>query len=158
MVRTGTLVPVLPGVYASPEVADTVDARICAAMAWDRDAVLTGATAARVSFWPTAPMREVSLATALGDDRTKRAGFHLERRRIPPQLVQERSGLRFTAPALTALDLSVTDGGDGIDTVLRSRAATWSGVGSCWTRAMSRGRRRSGRPSGCCAAPAFGAG
>jgi very-short-patch-repair endonuclease len=40
----------------------------------------------------------------------------------------ERRGVRFTSPALTALDLCDELGGDGIDTALRTRAATLNGM------------------------------
>src|SRR5215210_7802144 len=40
------------------------------------------------------------------------------------EFVLERGGLRMTTPAPTALDLCDTVGGDAIDTVLRTRAAS----------------------------------
>jgi hypothetical protein len=56
------------------------------------------------------------------------AGFLFTRRRIPPELIRERDGLRFTDPALTAIDLADLDCADGIDIALRARAATLAGM------------------------------
>ena len=123
LVRRGVLKPVLSGIYAPADSASDLRTRIRAAMLWDVDAVLTGATAARVSFWPTIAATPVQLATCR-QHRARPPGFVLHRRTINPELVRVRGGLRFTAPALTALDLCESCGGDGIDTVLRSRAAT----------------------------------
>jgi hypothetical protein len=39
-------------VYAEPGTCDSIRTRIQAVMNWDRDAVLVGAVAAWVSFWP----------------------------------------------------------------------------------------------------------
>ena len=82
-----------------------------------RDAVLVAGAAGRVSFWPAAPMREVAVAApvAIAD----RPGFAFTRRRIPPELVIERLGLRYTAPALTAIDLANFECADAIDIALR---------------------------------------
>jgi hypothetical protein len=52
LVRNGNLRAVLPGVYAEPGTCDSIRTRIQAVMNWDRDAVLVGAVAAWVSFWP----------------------------------------------------------------------------------------------------------
>jgi hypothetical protein len=43
---------------------------------------------------------------------------------VPADFVVERHGLRCTAPALTALDLIDSFGGNAIDVLLRSRQAT----------------------------------
>ncbi len=90
-------------------------------MAWNRDAVLHGAAAAKLTFWPelTVPLIEASAGRDL-----RRAGFLIKRRRLPVELIVEIDGVRATSPALTALDLSTTLGGNAIDTVLRTRAAT----------------------------------
>jgi very-short-patch-repair endonuclease len=51
-------------------------------------------------------------------------GYEFTRRQIPAELVVNRGVLRYTAPALTALDLCGAMGGDAIDQALRSRATT----------------------------------
>ena len=122
LVRRGDLQAVLPGVYASREAADTFDTRVRAVMAWDSNAILTAETAARVSFWPS--IRVPVVRCALKHHREPRRGFQFSRRQVPAELVVSRTGLRYTSPALTALDLCVALGGDAIDEALRTRATT----------------------------------
>ena len=83
---------------------------------------MASSAAAKVTFWPKLPVAQVEIAvsTRKGNHR----GLRIARRRIPPELISEVQGIRVTSPALTALDLSVTLGGNAIDTVLRTRAAT----------------------------------
>ncbi|MGH3339793.1 MAG: endonuclease domain-containing protein, partial [Propionibacteriaceae bacterium] len=45
-------------------------------------------------------------------------------RQIPSELVISRSGIRYTSPAMTALDLCDEMGGDAIDQALRTRATS----------------------------------
>ena len=92
-------------------------------MLWSSDAILTGEIAAAVSFWPT---HRVDVVSAIGRCRSSTPGFAFERRTVPATLVWQAGGLRFTSPALTALDLCVADDGGAIDEVLRTRAATLS--------------------------------
>lgn len=122
LVRNGALCSVLPGVYAPPEVRDSVATRVHALMHWDPDAILVGAAAAWVSFWPE--IRVSHVACSLKHKRQPQKGFEFTRRQIPAELVVNRAGLRLTSPALTALDLCETHGGDGIDQALRTRATT----------------------------------
>lgn len=124
--RRGTLRRVLPGVYCRAEETDTVALRILAASLWHPEAVLVGSAAARASFWPTVAVSTVVVAG--GTKAYVRPGFRLTRRVVPSELVRVRGPLRFTDPALTALDLCDTIGGDGIDTALRTRAATLAGM------------------------------
>ena len=124
--RQGHLRAVLPGVYAPPHRADDLDVRVRALCRSDPDAVLTGTTAARLTFWPGVRGDVVECATRR--QRAPRAGFLFRRSAVPPELVGERAGLRFTTPALTALDLCAASGGDSIDQALRTRAATLSGM------------------------------
>jgi len=122
LVRNGDLIPVLPGVYAPPEACDSIRTRIQAVMRWDLDAVLVGAAAAQVSFWPE--IRVSQITCSLKHQRRPQPGFEFTRRQIPPELVVNRGVLRYTTPALTALDLCGAMGGDAIDQALRSRATT----------------------------------
>lgn len=126
LVRQGKLVPVLPGIYAAPEIARGLEVRMRAVSLRHPDAVVLGAAAARASFWPEAPIRaiEVAAPTRL----TSRAGYNFSRRHIPSDLVVERAGLRFTAPALTAIDLATFECADALDIALRTRAATLGGM------------------------------
>jgi very-short-patch-repair endonuclease len=123
--RTRRLKAVLPGVYALPELAHLPDTRIRAVCLRHPDAVLLTAAAARASFWPQVPLNQirVSVPTLLASN-----GFVFTRRRIPPELVIQQRGLRFTNPALTAIDMATFQCSDAIDRVLRARAATLPGM------------------------------
>ena len=122
-VDRGELVPILPGIYASARASGDPLVRMKAAMLWDPDAVLTGSAAAAVSFWPELRVPVIGVALRRRSRCTPR-GLKLSWAQIPPELVDTRGGLRFTSPALTALDLCDSHDGDGIDTALRTRAAT----------------------------------
>lgn len=122
LVRQGLLRPLLPGVYCPSGLADDPPTRIRAVPLWSPDAVLVGSAAAAVSFWPRIRVGPVEVSAPTR--RATASGYRLHQRAIPAELIRERRGLRFTTPALTALDLCDTTGGDGLDTVLRSRAAT----------------------------------
>jgi very-short-patch-repair endonuclease len=126
LIREGKLVTVLPGVYATPEIAQTWRTRARALALHHRDAVLVGAAAARVSFWPAAPLIQVEAATRCAVK--PQAGFSFCRRRIPEELIAVRGGLRYTVPALTAIDLATFECSDAIDIALRVRAATLAGM------------------------------
>lgn len=126
LVRCGRLQAVLPGVYAPAQLSREVTTRMRAAALWAPDSVLTGAAAASISFWPGIPVGDVELAGV--ESRCRSTGFRFSRRTIPAELVREHDGLRYAAPALTALDLCDANGGDGIDTALRRRAATLAGM------------------------------
>jgi very-short-patch-repair endonuclease len=134
--RRGELVSVLPGVYAEPSAAGERTVRLRAAMLWAPDAVLTGRVAASVSFWPGIRFDRITLAS--WRHRAAPHGFSVCRRSIPADLIEERSGVRFTSPALTALDLCDELGGDGIDTALRTRAATLDGMRAAMNRTTGR--------------------
>jgi very-short-patch-repair endonuclease len=79
-------------------------------------------------------------------ERIARPGFTFSRRDIPDDLVVQRGPLRLTSPALTALDLVATCGGDGIDRALRTRMTTldrmWSAFELTPGRSGNRDRRR----------------
>ena len=126
LVRQGKLVSVLPGVYAPPEIAGDVEVLMRAVRFRHPDAVVFAAAAARVSFWPEAPIRAIEVAAPTRV--ASHPGYAFSRRHIPPELVVERAGLRFTAPALTAIDLATFDCADALDIALRTRAATLGGM------------------------------
>jgi very-short-patch-repair endonuclease len=126
LVRQGKLVPVLPGIYAPPELARNVEVLMRAVSLRHPDAVVLGAAAARASFWPDAPLRTIDVAASTR--LARRQGYAFSRRHIPAELVVERAGLRYTAPALTAIDLATFECADAIDIALRTRAATLGGM------------------------------
>jgi very-short-patch-repair endonuclease len=140
LTRRGELVRVLPGVFAPTATATTVRTRIVALMAYDPDAILTEAAAASVSFWPDIKVDTVTCAVR--HRREAQSGYCFTRRSIPPELVVERMGLRFTSTALTALDLCNSIGGDAIDHALRRRRTTLTDL----RRAMELTADRVGNP------------
>ena len=100
---------------------DLLPTRVRALMRWDPDAVLVGAAAAWVSFWPE--IRISCISCSLKHQHRQQPGYEFTRRRIPAELVVSRAGLRLTSPALTALDLCPTVGGDAIDQALWTQGA-----------------------------------
>ena len=126
LLRDGKVRSVLPGIYAAVDLADLPETRMRAVALRHPDAVLTGAAAARATYWPDVPVKLVE-ASIPGGARPQ-SGFRFSRRRVPPELIVERHGLRLTVPAMTALDLASSSCADGIDIALRTRAATLSGM------------------------------
>jgi very-short-patch-repair endonuclease len=122
LIRNGRLRAVLPGVYAQPEACESMSTRVRALMRWDPDAILVNEVAAWASFWPQ--IRVPLIACSLKHQRRPQPGYEFKRRQIPPELVVCRGGIRYTSPALTALDLCARLGGEVIDQALRSRATT----------------------------------
>lgn len=139
LVRGGHLRSVLPGIYAPTVRVSEFEVRVAALARWTPDAVITGAAAARLTFWPKVRVDAVDVATAR---RGAYPGFRLTPRRIPDELVWERRGLRVAVPALAALDLSHT-ATDAIDHVLLARAATLDGLWQAFD--LTRGRRGNAR-------------
>lgn len=122
-VACGRLLRILPAVFIDPAGCRDPLIQACAAGAWAPDSVITGFAAAKVSFWPRAPLEVVTLAMPHG--RPSRPGFEVERRTVPPEYVLQRRGFRITAPALTVLDLVARTGrGEAIDQALRVGAVT----------------------------------
>jgi hypothetical protein len=122
LLRRGELAKVLPGIYAAADRAASLQTRVRALSRFYPDVILIGAVAARLSFWPE--LRVEAVECAVRHSRASQTGYDFTRRHIPVELVVNRSGLRYTAPALTALDLCATVGGDAIDQALRTRATT----------------------------------
>ena len=122
LARRGRLTTLLPGVYVERDLAEEPLTRMRAVAAWDRDAVLTGAAAARLTFWPELAVDPVE--AAVRSRRSPQSGFGFTLRRLPPELITTRLGLRCTVPALTALDLCPSQGADAIDAALRSRTTS----------------------------------
>ena len=121
-VRRGLLTPVLPGVYAPAESASDALVRIHAVAHWDPAAILTGAAAARLTYWPEAPLSAVEVAVA--HRRSAQPGYVFRRRRIAPHLIWHRGEQAVTAPALTAMDLATMEDARAIDIALRKRVVT----------------------------------
>jgi very-short-patch-repair endonuclease len=141
--RAGMLKAVPPGVYLLAAVMDDLRWRIAAVVAWSADAVICGSAAAWLTFWPELRVTAIDAAVRT---RVKRQGFRFHRRRIPPELIVERRGVRMTSPALTAVDLIADLGADVIDCALRSRRVTldqlWEAFRATSYRSGNAERRR----------------
>ncbi len=121
MAQEGVLRPIAPGVLGRWQDSATTEARLRAATEWVPEGVFTGPAAARLTFWPqiSVPVIPISCRTF----RPAQPGFKITRERLDPELVVETNDFRVTVPALTALDLVSSVGGEGIDRVLRLRLA-----------------------------------
>lgn len=137
LVRSGELINLLPGILVVPDSCSDPFVRIRAATLWAPDGVLTGRSAAKMSFWPDVEVNDVTLAVPT--HRLGRPGFPVSERQIPPEHVIRRDGVAWTSPAMTALDLVPEFGGDVIDRVLRCKEAT---LDHLW--AIVEGTRRRG--------------
>lgn len=114
----GELVRVLSGSYLAAEVAGSLTHRIRALVEHDPDAVITGAAAAHLSWWPELAASEID---AYRRGRCARAnGFRWHGYRPNSELVS--SGL--ATPALQVLDLMAEVGSRAVDEALRRRATT----------------------------------
>ena len=125
-VRSGRLRAVLPGIYALPGLAGNPSIRVRAAVLRHPDGVVLTGAAARALFWPTAPMPSIEIATPAAVSQVP--GFTFNRRRIPPELIVDLAGVRYSSPALTAIDLADFACADAIDIALRERRATLDGM------------------------------
>lgn len=140
--RTGALVALLPGTYSFERSFETL---VTAVKLWDPDAVFTGATAAKLSWWPELEVREVTAVVRRPSERAV-PGLRLSRGEIDPDLVFEKDGYRLVHPAWCALELTDTLGGEAIDQALRRRATSlkamrWA-IGVMASRAGNVERRR----------------
>ncbi|WP_297749884.1 DUF559 domain-containing protein [uncultured Tessaracoccus sp.] len=119
-VQAGQLVPLLPGTYS---VECSFTTLVAAVRLWDPDAVFTGATAAKLSWWDELPTDTVQ---AISRRRTTREvpGLRLTRGTVEPSVVFEHGGLRLVHPAWSALELTDELGGEAIDEALRRRATS----------------------------------
>lgn len=122
-VRDGRLARILPGVYVDAAAADDLVIRTAAVTRWDRDAVICGRAAARLTYWPDVDPGSI-LQVASPYRHAPQAGFEFCRRRIPPELIEQRGPIAVTAPSLTAIDLATLENTDPIDEALRSKQAT----------------------------------
>ena len=152
LLRKGTLVAVLPGVYCAAGDVDDFAVRVRAASLWaGPDSVLTGQAAAKLTFWPSCPVSTISLAVPDQGRRSRgqqgpTAAVELECRRVPEWQVRQRGRLRVTSPALTAVDLAGgPDRGNAIDQALRTGAATLAEMWDAFTELPRRPGNRQRR-------------
>ncbi len=122
LARVGELRRLYPGIYCRWQDAATPEVRVLAAARWAPNGVLTGRAAARLTFWASVGLPFVTLSSPT--ERGSPPGVRVTRERLDPELITEVGGCRVTVPALTALDLALDLGGEGIDRVLRLRQAS----------------------------------
>jgi very-short-patch-repair endonuclease len=120
-VRAGALTRLLPGIYVPPGVATDFTVRALAVSRWQPDAVITGRAAARLTFWPKLPVREIEIARRAYAPAAP--GYRFRQRVVDLEHVRQSGPLLMTTPALTAIDLIDELGGEPIDVCLRSRSA-----------------------------------
>lgn len=131
--RRGELRAVLPGVYA-PD--DSFETRLRALSRFDPDAIVTGAEAARASWWPDCPLPWIEAYRR--NAGAVQPGFRWVEGRPPIELCADVGGLRLATPALSVLDLIPTVGGRAIDEALRRKACT---LAAMWAAlALTKGR------------------
>lgn len=114
--RTGWVTRVLPGTFALPEVASLFEVRALAVCRRYREAVLLGASAAKLTY---AAERAVPSEIHASGRGVGQMGFRFERRAVPEEFLGSAAGVRFTLPAWTALDLALETGPSAIDEALR---------------------------------------
>lgn len=141
-VVSGELAAVLPNTYLAAPVADD-PAWLTAAVGWNPNAVVCGPAAAGLSFWPELRVPEIDVAVRT---RIERSGYRFWRRQIPAEFLARRNGILLTNPAITAVDMIVSHGGEVIDRVLRSRMARlphlWEAVAATTFRSGNVDRRK----------------
>ena len=96
MAADGDLRCLLPGVFCRWQDAATPEVRIRAATVWAPNAVLTGRSAARLTFWPEVAMPTVTLSSRT--ERPVAARLSCHPRASAPDLIAEVGGCRVTVP------------------------------------------------------------
>ncbi len=122
LVAAQELASPLPGVFIPADLATDPPTLAKAVQAYYPNAVLAGAIAARLTYWPTLGVPHLSVLQRRDPPRI--GPYRFSRRRVPPDLIYEIDGLRVQAPALTALELAEQSDGESIDRALRDRVAT----------------------------------
>ncbi len=120
MHRDGDLVRLLPGVSCFAEARSDFTTRLLAVSHWNPDAVITGMAAAQVVFWREARVSTIDIANVKSSRPYPGYAFH--RTRAPTEHILQKSRLRVTSAAWTAVWLSAFDGGAGLEVALRQRA------------------------------------
>lgn len=121
LVRGGRLTRVLPGTY----VADSSVANLCAAVSAKYPAaVVVGAAAAALSYWPDCPVTTIDVAGRRGRAQGR---YRFSEREVPADYIGIVNGIRLTLPALAAVDLA-SQSADAIDAAIRDSVVDQSGL------------------------------
>ena len=113
--------PLLPGTYAPESSFTTI---IHALADWDPTAVLMGASAAKLTWWPELDPVFVEAATSRAL-RREVAGLTTSHSEIHPDLIVALGPIRLQNPAASTLELARTLGANAIDEAFRRRATTF---------------------------------
>lgn len=120
--RNGELVRMLPGVHRRKEVEETFEVRALAVSQWQPDAILLGAAAARLTWWPE--LRVDTIVAACKNSRQVAPWLEVHRRSIEPELFLEEDGIRMAGVELSILEMSITDHGVAMAEGLRRGVTT----------------------------------
>lgn len=121
MVARRELVSPLPGIFIRSEKSEDLPTLAAAALTWRADAVITGLSAARLTYWPGQWRPPLDLFTTR---RTRTPTAHVRFNGLlpAPEWILESHGIRVTHPALSAVWLAAFDHGEAIDNGIRLRA------------------------------------
>ncbi|MDO5082891.1 MAG: hypothetical protein Q4D89_05765 [Arachnia propionica] len=131
LVRSEELVPVLRGVLRWRGVEPTLELLAAAVCAWNPRAVILGASAAALTWWPG--LRPTRIDAAIRPPRSVPTWLRCTELSVPPTLVWERAGLRLACPELSVLGMVEHQDASAICEAYRRRATTWAHL----TEAMS---------------------
>jgi very-short-patch-repair endonuclease len=125
-VERGTLASPMLGTFVAAGTERDPLILATALCAFFPDAVVTGWTAAAMSFWPgeeRLPIRALQVKPGNAP-----AWLAASRASVPPELIVSRGPVRLTCPELTALDLAAESGGESVFALLRSGAGSIEGL------------------------------
>lgn len=129
LVRHGDLVVTLPGVAVPRSQAQSLVARALALAAVDPDAVVSGPSAAALTWWPELVSDELIVtAHSTRFIRTSAKGYLFDRAQIPIDLVRQVGTLRVASPALSVLEMIPSHGGECVDEALRRGATSLTDI------------------------------
>lgn len=121
-VQKGRLVPVLPGVYRPRDMEETFEVRVAAVAAKYPHALIGGAAAAKILWWPEIQTDLVHVYGARVTNPPK--WLRPFRGKIPADLVTNRGEIMLANRALSTLQATEIYGGKAIDESLRLGAST----------------------------------
>ena len=144
--RRGAVWSPLPGIYAHGDAPDGWEVRVRAAHLWAPRAVVSGASAARLLWWPELECESVEL-WGVPARRKSPAGWLLPRSTpVNADLYAMDGAMKVAVPCLSVLQLACLAGGSAIDEALRRDAATleamWDALDTMPRWAGSRNVRR----------------
>ncbi len=116
MVKQGDLVRILPAVYARKAESKQVSVLLAALFAWAPKAVLIGDSARAIA---SGAIPRLPLTIALPGSRQTPHWIKITRRRVAPESIRRRNGIRFASPAWVAVEEAGRDGGEELFETLR---------------------------------------